>query len=77
MQVFYESLFTKSIKLGCAASTVNKVFGKNFIPQFECMLAENYFDYAEKVEGNDFTITLKLVLFTWMCAQCRSYGVRL
>ena len=57
---FYKGLFTKSIKLGCAANTVNKVFGKGFIPQFECMLAEKYFDYADKVEGKNFTLTLKL-----------------
>ena len=57
---FYTGLFTKSLKLGCAASTVNKVFGKGFIPQFECMLAEKYFDHADKVEGKDFSLSLKL-----------------
>ena len=60
MQSFYTSIFTKSIKLGCAATTVNKVFGKGFIPQFECMLAEKYFNNVDKVDGKDFTITLKL-----------------
>ena len=60
MRGFYIALFTKSLRLGCAATTVNKVFGKGFIPQFECMLAENYFDNANKVMGKDFTATLKL-----------------
>ena len=57
---FYKELFTKSLKLGCAANTVNKIFGKGFIPQFECMLAEKYFDHADKVEGKGFSLTLKL-----------------
>ena len=57
---FYTELFTKSLKLGCAANTVNRVFGKRFIPQFECMLAEKYFDHADKVEGKNFSLTLKL-----------------
>ena len=60
MVEFHQQLFTKSLKLGCAANTVNKVFGKGFIPQMECMLAEKYFDFADRVAGRDFSITLKL-----------------
>lgn len=60
MVEFYKGLFTKSIKLGCAANTINKVFGKGFIPQFEVMLADKYFDHADKIEGKDFSLTLKL-----------------
>jgi len=60
MQDFFASVFTKSIKLGCAATTVNKVFGKDFVPKFECMLAEKYFDCVDRVNGKDFSITLKL-----------------
>jgi len=60
MQEFYEGLFTKSIKLGCAANTVNKIFGKGFVPQFECQLAQNYADYTDKVNGKEFTLTTKL-----------------
>ncbi len=60
MQDFYKGLFTKSITLGCAASTVNKALGKGFIPTFEVQLAEKYFDFAHKVDGKEFTLTTKL-----------------
>ena len=60
MAGFYEGMFTKSLKLGCAASTINKALGKGFIPKFECMLAHGYFDNIKKVEGKEFTVTLKL-----------------
>lgn len=56
---FYKGLITKSIKLGCDAKTVNKVLGKNFIPTFEIMLANKYFDKSERVNGT-FTLTEKL-----------------
>src|SRR5574344_114205 len=59
MQDFYKGLITKSIKLGCDAKIVNKVLGKNFIPTFEIMLANKYFDKPERVVGN-FTLTEKL-----------------
>ena len=32
----------KDLKIGCNVTTVNKVFGKNFIPSFEVQLAESY-----------------------------------
>ena len=57
---FVGGLITKSIKLGIDAKTVNKIYGKSFIPTFECMLAEKYFDHPKKVEGKEFTLTLKL-----------------
>lgn len=60
MAEFYRSIFTKSIKVGIGTTTVNKVYGYEFIPQFEVMLADKYFDNTEWVEGKDFTITLKL-----------------
>lgn len=59
MRDFYKGLITKSIKLGCDAKTVNKVLGKNFIPTFEIMLANKYFDKPERVNGT-FTLTEKL-----------------
>ena len=59
MRDFYKGLITKSIKLGCDAKTVNKVLGKNFIPSFEIMLANKYFDKPERVVGS-FTLTEKL-----------------
>lgn len=60
MAEFYRSIFTKSIKVGIGATTVNKVYGQEFIPQFEVMLADKYFDNTEWVDGKEFTITLKL-----------------
>lgn len=56
---FYKGLITKSIKLGCDAKIVNQVLGKGFIPTFEIMLANKYFDKPERVVGN-FTLTEKL-----------------
>jgi DNA ligase-1 len=60
LQEFVKSLLTKSLKLGISEKTVNKCWGKDFIPTFECMLAEKYFEHSDKVEGKDFSITLKL-----------------
>lgn len=60
MSEFYIQLFTKSLKLGCDSKTVNKVYGKNFIPTFDVQLANKYFEMPQKVEGKDFTITLKV-----------------
>lgn len=60
MAEFYIQLFTKSLKLGCDSKTVNKVYGKNFIPTFDVQLANKYFEMPQKVEGKDFTITLKV-----------------
>lgn len=57
---FVIGLITKSLKLGIDAKTANKVYGKGFIPTFECMLAEKYFEHSHKVEGKSFTVTLKL-----------------
>ena len=56
---FYKSIFTKSLKLGCDAKTLNKVFGDNFIPTFDVMLAQKYFDNEDYVNGRGFTLTIK------------------
>lgn len=53
-------LFTKSLKLGVDTSTVNKVYGKNFIKVFTVMLAETLADNPTWLDGKDFTITQKL-----------------
>lgn len=50
--------FTKKMKLGITAKTVNKVYGKGFITNFEIMLAKKYEDEAHKVTGA-FYITEK------------------
>lgn len=59
-QFFYDFL-TKSIKIGITAKTINKVCGTELIPEFNCMLAQKYFDKPELVDGSrSFTITQKL-----------------
>lgn len=37
-----QKIMVKDLKIGCNVTTVNKVFGKNFIPTFEVQLAESY-----------------------------------
>lgn len=56
---FLQDLFTKSYKCGITASTINKVFGKNFIPKFEVQLAKKFEDEQHKITGN-FGVSLKL-----------------
>lgn len=55
-------LITKDLKLGIQASTLNKVFGDNFIPTFDVMLAQKYFDDPDKLlpDGTEFILTTKL-----------------
>lgn len=53
-------IFTKDLKLGIQASTLNKVYGQGFVPTFSVMLAEKYFDKPEWVFGKEFFITEKL-----------------
>ena len=57
-----KNIFTKNIKLGLSASTLNKVFGKDFIKVHEVMLAQRYYDNPDKLvpEGTEFIITTKL-----------------
>jgi len=57
---FYKKIITKSLKLGVNAKTVNKIYGKQFIPTFDVQLANKYFEHNDKVEGNNFSITLKI-----------------
>jgi DNA ligase 1 len=56
---FLQDLFTKDFKCGITATTINQVFGKNFIPKFDVMLAEKFQDYYDKITG-EFFVTLKL-----------------
>jgi len=58
-QEFIRGIITKNIKVGMTSSTINKVFGKDFIPEFKVMLAEKYKDYKDKLTG-DFIVTQKL-----------------
>ena len=56
---FYFKVFTKNLKIGITASTLNKIYGKNFIPEFSVMLAKKFEDHKHKIKG-DFVITKKL-----------------
>lgn len=57
----YEKIFTKELKLGITAKTINKVI-PGLIPEFNVMLAEKYWDRIEELEANkpDIIITQKL-----------------
>ena len=52
----------KDLTIGLQPKTLNKVFGKGFIPTFEVQLAEKYFDNPEKYlpEGTRYMISEKL-----------------
>ncbi|TCJ01142.1 ATP-dependent DNA ligase [Cytobacillus praedii] len=56
---FLQEFFTKDFKCGITASTINKVYGKNFIPKFDVLLAKKYEDEQHKIKG-EFGVTLKL-----------------
>ena len=56
------SIAKKNLTLGVNATTLNKVYGKGFIPTFEAQLAEKNFDNPDKKvpEGTEFIVTEKL-----------------
>lgn len=56
------SIITKSIRIGVTSVTLNKIYGEGFIPQFDVMLAQKYFDNPEKLvpEGTEMILTTKL-----------------
>lgn len=56
---FLQEFFSKSYKCGITSSTINKVYGKNFIPKFEVMLANKFEEKQDKVTRN-FAVTTKL-----------------
>jgi DNA ligase 1 len=56
---FLQEMFTKDYKCGITSSTINKIFGKNWIPTFDVMLAKKFEDEEHKIKG-EFGITLKL-----------------
>jgi len=55
-----QQLFCKSLKTGVDAKTVNKVYGRGFIKTFDVMLAQNFSEERDYVEGKQFIITKKL-----------------
>jgi DNA ligase-1 len=56
---FLQEFFTKDYKCGITATTINKVYGKGTISEFNVMLAKKYEDEEHKVTGN-FIVTEKL-----------------
>lgn len=59
IKTFLLESFTKKMKLGISAKTVNKVYGKGFISHFEVMLAKKFEDEFHKIEGKEIIITEK------------------
>ena len=60
---FKEELYdivTKKLNLGLGLKTLNKIFGKNFIKEFNCMLAYPYEKYQNKLKNKGFIISEKL-----------------
>lgn len=68
----YKQIFTKELKLGITSKTINKVW-KDFIPEFNVMLAEKYWDRMNKLEEEkpDIIITQKLDRNTSSCKSKR------
>lgn len=56
---FLQEMFTKNYKCGITSGTINKVYGKGTIPEFDVLLAKAYKDHGHKLKGR-FYITLKL-----------------
>lgn len=56
------AIVCKDLTVGVTATTINKIWGKGFIPTFDVMLAEKYFDNPEKYlpQGTQFILTEKL-----------------
>jgi len=60
VRLFLEAVFTKSLKVGITAKTINKALGNGFIKEFGCQLAHPYNKYPDKVNGQEIVITQKL-----------------
>lgn len=59
MKEFIKSILTKSLKLGCDATTVNKIYGEGFIPTFDVMLGTSI-EKCKIPENTWFAISHKL-----------------
>ena len=59
MQEFYTSIITKSARLGCDIKSVNKAFGKEFIPQWEVQQSYNI-EKSPLKENEWFSLSQKL-----------------
>lgn len=57
---FITQIITKTYKTGVTAKTLNKVYGKNFVPLMELQLAESYEKHVKKLKDNEkFFLTIK------------------
>lgn len=59
LQDFLKSIITKSLKLGIDVKTVNKVYGKDFIPKLDVMLGTSI-EKCKIPQGTWFSISQKL-----------------
>lgn len=59
-QEFLKAFFTKTYRCGATAGTINKAYGRQFIPVFGVMLANSFEKHAAKVKGRKFFLTRKL-----------------
>ena len=59
LRVFYSSIITKSLKLGCDIKSVNKAFGYEFLPQWEVQQSYNI-EKSPLKEGEWFSLSEKL-----------------
>lgn len=57
---FLYDVFSKHLKVGITAKSVNKALGKGFLREFGCQLAHPFKKYGDKVQGNEFILTQKL-----------------
>lgn len=60
-ELFY-NIITKDVKVGVQPTTLNKIYGKDFIPQFSVQLAQKYFDDPERLlpQNTNYILTTKL-----------------
>lgn len=51
LQEFFKQVFTKGLKIGLTSSTLNKIYGKGFIKEFNVMLAKKFKDNKHKINS--------------------------
>ena len=69
VQKFILESITKKIRLGVTAKSVNKIYGKDFLPQIEVMLAKKYEDEFSKIQNCEFVITEKYDGMRCLCVK--------
>jgi DNA ligase-1 len=73
-----KAIVSKDMKLGFQPLTLKKVYGPDFVPLFELMLAEKYYDAPEKYlpKGTPFIITTKLDGIRCICFNSQENEVK-